>query len=223
MEKEQEIVNRMGSALEAGQFEIYLQPKVNIRTEIIEGSEALVRWIDPQRGIIPPSEFIPVFESNGFITKLDYYVWEETCKVLRRWLDEGRRLTPISVNVSRVNLYSTHLLDSICALTDKYDIPRRYFNIELTESAYMDNQEAMSRIIDGLRSRGYTVMMDDFGSGFSSLNALKDIPVDVLKIDQRFLSSGRDTERGKCIIRSVVEMAKELDMAVIAEGVEKRD
>lgn len=223
VEKEQEIVNRMGSALEAGQFEIYLQPKVNIRTEIIEGSEALVRWIDPQRGIIPPSEFIPVFESNGFITKLDYYVWEETCKVLRRWLDEGRRLTPISVNVSRVNLYSTHLLDSICALTDKYDIPRRYFNIELTESAYMDNQEAMSRIIDGLRSRGYTVMMDDFGSGFSSLNALKDIPVDVLKIDQRFLSSGRDTERGKCIIRSVVEMAKELDMAVIAEGVEKRD
>lgn len=223
MLKEQQIVNKMNSALEQGQFEVYLQPKVNIFSETTEGAEALVRWNDPERGIVPPGEFIPIFECNGFITKMDFYVWEQTCRILRRWIDEGKNVLPISVNVSRVNLFNSHLPDTICSLTDKYDVPRRYFNIELTESSYMDNQEAMSRVIRELRDRGYTVMMDDFGSGFSSLNALKDIIVDVLKIDQRFLTDNGDLDRGRYIIQTVVELAEELHMEVIAEGVEEKE
>lgn len=186
VETEQRITNEMNSALANDQFVVHLQPKYSLQTNTPVGAEALVRWIHPQRGMVSPGEFIPVFEKNGFITKLDYCVWEKTCKLLRRWIDEGKPLLPISVNVSRVNLYNPMLVDNICELVEKYNIPPRLLNLELTESAYTDNPDVMRLAMEKFQKKGFVIMMDDFGTGYSSLNILKDIAVDVLKIDMRF-------------------------------------
>lgn len=221
--REQEITNEMSSALATGQFQIYLQPKYHIASNRPVGAEALVRWFHPQKGLIPPGDFVPVFERNGFIPKLDYYVWEEVCRLLRKWADEGRELYPISVNISRVDLYNPRLAEKVIELTEKYDLPSELLNLELTESAYTDNPVAMSETMAKLQSKGFTIMMDDFGSGYSSLNILKDISVDVLKIDMRFLSKTKIPGRGENIIASVVRMAKWLHIPVIAEGVETKD
>ncbi|WP_455597015.1 EAL domain-containing protein, partial [Cloacibacillus porcorum] len=137
--REQEITNEMSSALATGQFQIYLQPKYHIASNRPVGAEALVRWFHPQKGLIPPGDFVPVFERNGFIPKLDYYVWEEVCRLLRKWADEGRELYPISVNISRVDLYNPRLAEKVIELTEKYDLPSELLNLELTESAYTDN------------------------------------------------------------------------------------
>lgn len=217
---EQEIINEMKSALDQQQFDIYLQPKYDLQTDRESGAEALVRWIHPSKGIIPPGDFIPVFEQNGFIMKLDYYVWERVCQLLRRWKEEGKALIPISVNVSRVNLYNPRLCDVLIELVEKYDIDPAYLNLELTESAYMDNPSMMREAMDRLQKHGFIIMMDDFGSGYSSLNILKDIAVDVLKIDMRFLSTCVVKGRGENILTSVIRMAKWLNIPVIVEGVE---
>lgn len=221
--REQELTNEMSAALATGQFQIYLQPKYHIASNRPVGAEALARWFHPQNGLISPGDFVPVFERNGFIQKLDYYVWEEVCKLLRKWADEGRELYPISVNISRVDLYNPRLAEMIIELTEKYDLPPELLNLELTESAYTDNPVAMSETMAKLQSKGFTIMMDDFGSGYSSLNILKDISVDVLKIDMRFLSKTKIPGRGENIIASVVRMAKWLHIPVIAEGVETKE
>ena len=143
IEKEQRIVNSMKSALENHEFVVYYQPKYGLSDNQIAGAEALVRWKHPERGMISPGEFIPVFERNGFITKLDYYVWEQTCIQLRRWLDEGKQPLPISVNLSRISLYNKEVVEVICDLVDKYQIPRSLFQVELTESAYNTNPKAV--------------------------------------------------------------------------------
>ena len=221
--KEQVLTNSMRSALESGQFVPYIQPKYNLEESKMDGGEVLIRWIDPKRGMIAPNEFIPVFERNGFIVKLDYFVWESTCKLLRRWMDEGRELRPLSVNISRVSLYNPRLVEQICELTEKYGIPRNLLQLELTESAYTQNQTAIRELMAKFRENGFTVLMDDFGSGYSSLNVLKDIVVDILKIDMKFLSDAEEKKRSEDILASVVEMSKKLNMPVIAEGVEKED
>lgn len=221
--KEQVLVNSMRNALESGQFVPYIQPKYNLDKSRMDGGEVLVRWIDPKRGMIAPNEFIPVFERNGFIVKLDYFVWESTCKLLRRWMDEGRSPRPLSVNISRVSLYNPHLVDQICELTERYGIPRELLQLELTESAYTQNQVAIRELMAKFREKGFTVLMDDFGSGYSSLNVLKDIVVDILKIDMKFLSDVEVKKRSEDILASVVEMSKKLNMPVIAEGVEKEE
>ncbi|MEG0766625.1 MAG: EAL domain-containing protein, partial [Clostridia bacterium] len=218
--KEQAIVNDMNAALMDHQFAIYYQPKYNIQTNLPAGAEALVRWMHPERGMISPGEFIPIFERNGFISKLDFYVWESVCQRLRRWIDTGERVLPVSVNVSRVNLYNPQIVNMICALVKQYDISPALLNLELTESAYMDNPAAMIETMTRLQEKGFVIMMDDFGSGYSSLNVLKDIAVDVLKIDMRFLSKTKIEGRGENIIASVVRMAKWLNIPVVAEGVE---
>ncbi|MEG1890863.1 MAG: EAL domain-containing protein [Clostridia bacterium] len=220
---EQEITNEMNAALENEQFQIYLQPKYNIQLNAICGAEALVRWMHPIKGILSPGEFIPVFERNGFIIKLDAYVWEQACKCLRRWIDEGMHPQPISVNVSRVNLYNPKLVEALLQLVRRYQLEPALLNLELTESAYTDNPTAASETIAQLQSHGFLIMMDDFGSGYSSLNILKDIAVDVLKIDMRFLSDTKIPGRGENIITSVVRMAKWLNIPVITEGVETQE
>lgn len=220
VETEQRITNEMNSALAGEQFTIFLQPKYSLQTNAPVGAEALVRWIQPQRGVVSPGEFIPVFEKNGFITKLDYCVWEQTCRLLRKWIDEGRPLLPISVNVSRVNLYNPKLVENICDLVEKYNIPSNLINLELTESAYTDNPTVMQETMEKLQQKGFVIMMDDFGTGYSSLNILKDIAVDVLKIDMRFLSKSRIAGRGESIIASIVRMSKWLKIPTVAEGVE---
>ena len=221
IEKEQRIVNSMKSALENHEFVVYYQPKYGLSDNQIAGAEALVRWKHPERGMISPGEFIPVFERNGFITKLDYYVWEQTCIQLRRWLDEGKQPLPISVNLSRISLYNKEVVEVICDLVDKYQIPRSLFQVELTESAYNTNPKAVQEMMQRLREEGFYILMDDFGSGYSSLNVLKDIVVDVLKMDMKFFSGDDKEGRGENIMAAVIRMAKWLNMPVVAEGVER--
>ena len=224
LEKEQEIVNEMVQALQEEQFIVYLQPKYSLETNAPAGAEALVRWMHPKKGMISPGLFIPVFEKNGFIERLDHYVWEVICKYLRKWLDEGIKPHPISVNISRVDLYNPQIVEFIIGLVDKYSIPHELFQLELTETAYMDNPHIMKQVVSGLKENGFTVMMDDFGSGYSSLSVLKEIVVDVLIIDMRFFdSTGTNDGRSENIIASVVRMAKWLGMPAVAEGVEKAE
>lgn len=218
--KEQEIINDMKGGLESEQFDIYFQPKYSLQTNKPYGAEALVRWFHPTKGMIMPGEFIPIFEKNGFISKLDFYVWEKACKYLRKWIDAGLSPYPISVNVSRVNMYNPKIVDIIKGITDKYDISPSLLNLELTESVYTDNPVAIKEIITKLQSYGFLIMMDDFGSGYSSLNVLKDISVDVLKVDMKFLSNTDIPGRGDNILASVIRMAKWLNLPVIVEGVE---
>ena len=223
IEKEQEITNDMNIALQDRQFTIYVQPKYNIMTNTPAGGEVLVRWIHPTKGMIPPGFFIPLFEKNGFVVKLDAYVWEEACIMLKKWIDQGREPNPISVNVSRVNIYNPHFVENIIKLVDRYQIPHNLFNVELTESAYTDNPEMMVKAIEVLRNNGFTVMMDDFGSGYSSLSMLKNIPVDVLKIDMNFFIDANSQSRCESIVASVVRMSKWLNIPVVAEGVETEE
>ncbi len=220
---EQEITNEMSTALSEEQFVVYLQPKYDLRTEKSSGAEALVRWKHPQRGMISPGEFIPVFERNGFITELDFYVWEKVCAMIKKWKELGWPLHPVSVNVSRGNIYKQDLVERLCALTDKYGVPRSLLHLEVTESAYTENADILHNMINELHSCGFTIMMDDFGSGYSSLNVLKDIEVDILKIDMRFLSDTENKKRSDSIITFVVDMAKRLEISTVAEGVEKRE
>ena len=221
--KEQRIVNSMRSALDGNEFILYLQPKYDLQNNAIEGAEVLVRWLSPSRGIVSPGEFIPIFERNGFITKLDYYVWEKTCQLLAKWIKEGKDPEPVSVNISRVSLYNPRLVEIISGLVEKYEIPPRLLQLELTESAYTSDPQAIREMMEKFQKAGFSILMDDFGSGYSSLNVLKDIVVDVLKIDMRFLSDTDKQGRSENILASVVRMAKWLDMPVVAEGVERRE
>ncbi len=220
---EQMIVNEMTTAIEEEQFALYLQPKYEIKHNTLVGAEVLVRWIHPEKGMISPGEFIPIFEKNGFIMQLDNYVWEHTCMLLRRWLDEGKKPDPVSVNMSRISLYNPKLVEIMCGLVKKYDVPPALMQLELTESAFTANPVVIKETMKSLQDYGFTVLMDDFGSGYSSLNALKDMSLDIIKMDMRFLSKTEHPERGKCIMASVVRMAKWLKMSVTAEGVETKE
>lgn len=222
MISEQAIINDMNDALQNHEFSIYLQPKYDTASEAIVGAEALVRWFHPQKGMIPPNEFIPVFEHNGFIFQLDQYIWEEVCRLLRKWLDEGWTPPPISVNVSRIDFYSAHLVNIFQTLVKKYDLPPELLDLEITESAYTDNPAQIIEVTKQLQDCGFRILMDDFGSGYSSLNMLKDLPVDILKIDLRFLDQSDDNPRSSNILNSIVRMAQWMRMPVVVEGVETR-
>lgn len=221
--KEQRIINNMKNALKNEEFVLYLQPKYELQRNSIAGAEVLVRWITADGRMISPGEFIPVFERNGFILKLDQYVWEKTCQLLVGWRDEGRKIFPVSVNISRVSLYNPKIVGVICGLTEKYNIPPEWLQLELTESAYTENPKAIKEMMEQLQKKGFSILMDDFGSGYSSLNVLKDIAVDVLKIDMKFLDGSGDDGRSENILASVVRMAKWLNMPVIAEGAERKE
>jgi len=222
MVSEQVIVNNMNGSLERGEFIVYLQPKYNLLTESVVGAEALVRWIHPQLGFVSPAKFVPVFEQNGFIYQLDKYVWEKTCEMLREDIDAGRPVMPVSINVSRVDFYSPNLINIFEELIHKYNLDPHLLELELTESAYVENPQQIIEITKKLQEKGFVILMDDFGSGYSSLNMLKDLPVDVLKIDLQFLSDSQGVENGRAdnILSSIVRMAKRLNLPVIAEGVE---
>lgn len=221
--EEQAIINEMNTALATNQFCMYLQPIYSISGGLPISAEALVRWIHPTKGIIPPGEFIPIFERNGFIMKLDNYIWECACKQLKKWKEQGKALIPISVNVSRINLYNPKLCQDILALVKRYEIEPKYLKIEITESAYTDNPIQLIGAIKQLQKYGFPILMDDFGSGYSSLNMLKDVPVDILKIDMRFMENLNTEDRAGSILTSVLRMARWLKLPVIAEGVETRE
>ena len=223
IENEQNIINEMSDALENHEFVPYYQPKYDVTTNKPVGAEALARWIHPTKGFISPGVFIPIFEKNGFISKLDFYIWECVCKQLKGWKDSGVPLFPVSVNVSRVNLYNPNLSKIIIELTKKYDVDPKYFNIEITESVYTDDNVMIDDITSQLRNNGFTILMDDFGSGYSSLNVLKDVQVDMLKMDMMFMFKAKYDGRAETIISSVIRMAKWLNIPVIAEGVDRAE
>ena len=222
-EKAQLLTNEMERALKEEQFLVYLQPKYLIETNSPCGAEALVRWMHPEWGLVSPGDFIPIFEQNGLIVQLDHYMWEHVCMLLHKWLTEGRQVNPVSVNISRISMYDPRIVQTLVTLTDTYEIPRYLLNLEITESAYMSNPDLMKNIIKGLREKGFVIMMDDFGSGYSSLNTLKDIEVDILKIDMKFLPTGHNNTKSEKILASITRMAGWLGMPVIVEGVETKE
>lgn len=217
--REKELSGELEEALSNGQFQIYLQPQITAEGTV-PGAEALVRWAHPQRGLIMPGEFIEIFEKNGMIAKLDQYVWKLACECLRKWKKAGKTEQYISVNISPKDFYFIDVYQTITDLVKHYDIEPRNLKLEITETAIMMSVEQQSEIIRKLRDAGFVVEMDDFGSGYSSLNMLKDIHVDELKVDMKFLGKTQDEERGRKILRMVVELSKQLDMPVVIEGVE---
>ena len=220
MLKEQMIVRDMEFALKDNQFTIFLQPIFRPETNEIVSAEALVRWFHPDSGMISPGYFIPVFERNGFIVKLDRFVWETVCKFLRGRLDAGKKIVPISVNVSRLNFYSFDLLIFLLNLLKKYNLEPWMLKLEVTESAYTDNPQQLIKIISQFKENGFPILMDDFGSGYSSLNMLKNIDIDVLKVDMAFVREIELSERARTILLMIIGLAKELGMGVVTEGVE---
>ena len=185
--REQAIANGMESALAQGQFEIYLQPKYRIKDDCLAGAEALVRWNHPQWGMQSPAEFIPLFEKNGFITKLDQFVWDRACAALQGWDEKGYPPISVSVNVSRADIYNADIADILVKTVRKYRLPPSRLHLEITESAYTENPKQIIDTVERLRELGFVIEMDDFGSGYSSLNMLNQMPLDVLKLDMKFI------------------------------------
>ena len=220
---ERKVENDMYSALTNHEFKVYLQPKISTSNEHLAGAEALVRWIHPREGFIPPNKFIPIFERNGFILKLDDYMLEEIAKQQSEWIKQGRKVVPISVNISRAHFAKEDLAEHICGIVDKYQVPHDVIELELTESAFFDDKQVLLDTVKRLRDAGFIVSMDDFGAGYSSLNSLKEMQLDVLKIDADFFRGVEAQERGLLIVSEVIDLAKKLNMKIVAEGIESRE
>lgn len=218
--KDQAITDSMEPALAEGQFEIYLQPKYRIKDCMLVGAEALVRWNHPEWDLQSPAYFIPLFEKNGFITKLDQYVWDRTCAILREWMDKGYPVIPISVNVSRADIYNANLADILIQTIQKYDIPASYLHLEITESAYTENPQQIIDTVGHLHELGFVIEMDDFGSGYSSLNMLNKMPIDILKLDMKFMQGEIEKPVNQGILQFIMSLARWMNLVVVAEGVE---
>ncbi len=218
-----ELVGNMMSGLENGEFVAYYQPKYNLNSERITSAEALVRWKKPDGEIIMPGRFIELFEKNGYIRKLDYYMFERVCAMLSEAQATGAPMVPIAVNFSRVHLYDAHFPDRIANLVEKYGLDAKYLIVELTESAFIMEGKTLIEVVNELHAKGFSVAIDDFGSGFSSLNMLKDVDVDELKIDMKFLEGFEHGGKVGTVVSSVIRMAKWLGIPAVAEGVETRE
>lgn len=216
-------LDELDRALLNDEFVIYLQPQLDIKNKQVVNAEALIRWNKPNRGIVMPSEFIAIFEHNGMIAKLDYHVWELACRQLAAWKEAGYEERTLSVNISAKDFYLSDLYESITGLVDKYKINPRNLKLEITETAFVLDVKKQMELVRKLQAYGFIIEIDDFGSGYSSLNSLKNICVDVLKLDMKFFEKTDETDRAERIVRSVVKLANELGMPVIAEGVENQD
>ena len=215
---EQEIENDMEKALAENQFYIVIQPKFHSQTSKIVGGETLVRWKHPEKGIISPGIFIPVFERNGFIIQLDYFVWEETCKFIAKRKQEGKFYVPVSINISRAHFYGHELMNKLTSLIEKYNLETKDLELEITESLCGEKPDLIYDKIRSLQDIGFKIAMDDFGSGYSSLNMLKEMPLDIIKMDLKFLDN--DQEKGRLILKALIEMAQNMELLVVVEGVE---
>lgn len=221
LQKKQIIEEDMKNALLDNEFVMYLQPKYCISSGRIIGAEALARWIHPEKGMISPADFVPVFEENGFILKLDQIIWESACRKIRDWIDKGIEPVPVSVNISREYIHSFDVVGFLLGLVKKYDIPIKLLELEITETT--DAQGGVSDVVKKMKDAGFTMLMDDFGSGYSSLNMLKTTPFDVLKIDRGFLSEFMESGRGRKIISHTISMSQDIGLDIIAEGVETKE
>ncbi len=217
------VCEKQQSALDNEEFVVFYQPKYDPRTDKLTGAEALIRWQSPEFGFVPPGRIIPIFEQNGFITQIDHYMIRHVARDQKKWLDEGKSCVPVSVNVSRAHFAEDDLADQICALVDEEKAPHELIEIELTESAFFDDKKAMLAAIAKLKNYGFAVSMDDFGSGYSSLNSLKDMPLDVLKLDAEFFRGDGGDGRAQIVVSEAIRLAKNLNMRTVAEGVEVKE
>lgn len=221
--REQEITDAMGQALSEKQFTVYFQPKYSFKDGCMVGAEALVRWIHPTWGFMSPGEFIPLFEKNGFVQQLDEYVWERVCEKLHEWKIKGYPQIPVSVNVSRADIYQSHLVETFCNLTDKYEIDPALLHLEITESAYTESPDQIINMVKKLQGCGFVIEMDDFGSGYSSLNMLGRMSLDILKLDMAFVRNELEKPLDENLLQDVISMAHRIHLKVVAEGVETEE
>jgi EAL domain-containing protein (putative c-di-GMP-specific phosphodiesterase class I) len=220
--RNQQLLNDLRRGLEEGQFQVWYQPKYNIQCDPpkLSSAEALVRWNHPELGMISPGEFIPLLEASGQISLLDHYVWEETARQVARWRDELGVVIPVSMNLSRVDIFDPGLEDRLHRLIEDNHLSPEWLKLEVTESAYTENANQLIRLIERLRKKGYEFEMDDFGSGYSSLNMLSSMPIDVLKMDMVFIKNIERNEKDFRLVELILDIARYLKVPVIAEGVE---
>ncbi len=205
-------------------FQVYLQPKVGLKEDSVVGAEALVRWRHPQKGVMLPSDFVPVFERDGSICKLDRYVFEEVCRILSRWREEGRPLFPVSLNLSRCHFQIPDFLSYFERLKRKYQIPDGLIEMELTESVFFQDEdiETVKHTLEKMHRLGFRCSLDDFGSGYSSLGLLKEFEVDAVKLDRSFFADGM-RRRGEDVVEGVIALSKKLHLYTVAEGIETKE
>ena len=219
------LIHDFKKAIENKEFKVYFQPKINVEGDkyYLSSAEALIRWIHPELGFINPGMFIPLFEDNGYIKELDRYVWTQASKEIRRWMDEYNTYLPVSVNVSRVDMFDKDIVNTITKIVEESNIEPKYLHLEITESAYNNETDQITGIINSLREKGFTIEIDDFGSGYSSLNTLATLPFDVLKLDMKFVKDMFKNDKTIKMIEIVSEIAKYLGVKLIAEGVETKE
>ena len=217
---QQQIVSLFPAALKNDEFKIYVQPIYNVKTKSVCAGEILVRWIKSGK-IIPPNDFIPILENNGMIRELDHYVFTHAVQLLRKQLDAGETVVPLSVNISRITILNEQAIESIVSLIKKYDIPDGFIEVEVTESAFVEHETVLNHFVEALRSISVPVLMDDFGSGYSSLNSFKDLDISIIKLDYKFLAKGGSKFKKVKTIEAIVTLAFSLNIPLIVEGVEK--
>lgn len=220
IDRENELETIMRKSLKNNEFLVYYQPKYSLNDNKIIGAEALVRWQHPAKGLISPGDFIPLFERNGFIVDIDFYVYEQVMKMLKARIAANKPVVPISMNVSRCHLSSPTFTSQLEELTRKYDLPKDTIEMEITESIFSDEDKAAVALMEDLKNRNFTLSMDDFGSGYSSLNLLRELPIDVLKIDKAFLDKTTDSTRSRVIVEEIISMATKINIRTVCEGVE---
>ncbi len=219
----QEIEASMYSALENREFEVYLQPKYELSTDTIVGAEALIRWHHPTMGFLSPARFIPILEQNGFLLRLDCYVHEEVCRTIRSWMDAGETPFPISVNMSRLHARQQDFVERIDETASRYQVSPELVEIELTETAFHDDTQQIIDVMQRLKDKGFRLAMDDFGSGYSSLNLLNVLPVDIIKLDRMMFHDLEKQDRSKKIVTNAIHIVRDLEMKVVAEGIETQE
>ena len=221
---DQRLLNDLHKAVEERQFRVFYQPKYNIQCEepVLSSAEALIRWKHPELGMISPGDFIPLFESNGQITVVDNYVWNETARQIAEWRKKFGVTIPVSVNLSRVDIFDPMLEERLDRIIEENNLSYKSMKLEVTESAYINNADRLIDVITRLREKGFEIEMDDFGSGYSSLNMLSSMPIDILKLDMKFVQNIETNDKDYHLVKMVLEIAKYLGVPVIAEGVENQ-
>ena len=222
---QERLIKDIDGAIANKDFMVYYQPKYGIQGDEpkLRSAEALVRWKHPELGMISPGDFIPLFESNGLVQRLDYFVWKEAASQIKKWKDEFGISVPVSVNVSRIDIFDPELENKILNLLEENDLEPGELMLEITESAYSENADRLIEVIGDFRAKGFKIEMDDFGSGYSSLNTLTTIPIDVLKLDMQFVRNMLKNEKNLKLVEIILDIAKFLEVPVVAEGVEDEE
>jgi EAL domain-containing protein (putative c-di-GMP-specific phosphodiesterase class I) len=218
--RKKDIEVNMIHALSKGEFEVYIQPKITVADNTLYGGEALVRWQSDQMGFVMPDQFIPVFETNGFIVEIDFFMLTSVLVMLQNRLEQGESMAPISVNQSRITITHPNYLERLKRTLSAFSVPRKYIEIEVTESSFEKDNELFVSLVDSIKELGFPLDMDDFGAGYSSLNTLRRLPIDIIKIDREFLGEADTSYRSRMIIKSIIRMSHDLGIHVICEGVE---